>query len=460
MAYLGNIPAEKYQTISSQQITGNGGSSYSLTYSVSSPEDIAVFVNNVRQNVNSYSVSLNTLTLGGNISASDECWVLYLGKTISTVAPANNSVTNDMLVGSIATSKISNLYPYRNLIINGDMSIAQRGTSATGLTGTGFACDRFQFASSGTIGTYTLSQSTTTPDEFAYSLKLDTTTADASPTGTDNLTIRYKIEGQHLQHLAFGTSSAKSITLSFWCRSNKTGNFQVNVRNQDANRMISSVVTISSADTWEYKTITFAGDTVSGFNNDNGESLRIEWFLDVGTDWSTGTAPTSWETTSAGDLGAGVTLALADNTANEFYLTGVQLEVGTSASDFEFLPYDVNLQRCHRYYWKETSSPNAGGQWTAVGGVSQTNTSRVMMFLPTSMRTIPTSLGTSGTASHYRIQYRNTGEICNAVPSFVTANYDRIQFNLSTAASMTVGEYCALRYASANTGYLEVDVEL
>jgi len=133
MAYLGNIPAEKYQTISSQQITGNGGSSYSLTYSVSSPEDIAVFVNNVRQNVNSYSVSLNTLTLGGNISASDECWVLYLGKTISTVAPANNSVTNDMLAGSIANAKLAN----SSVTVNGtSIALGASGNISTGITQT------------------------------------------------------------------------------------------------------------------------------------------------------------------------------------------------------------------------------------------------------------------------------------------------------------------------------------
>ena len=106
--YLGNIPQDQYLSVKSQQITGNGGSSYSLDYAVSTSEDIAVFVNNVRQNVSTYSVSSTTLTLGGTISASDECWVLFLGRTVGTKTPAVGSVTNDMLAGSIANAKLAN----------------------------------------------------------------------------------------------------------------------------------------------------------------------------------------------------------------------------------------------------------------------------------------------------------------------------------------------------------------
>ena len=105
--YLGNIPQDQYLSVKSQQITGNGGSSYTLDYAVSTSEEIAVFVNNVRQNVSSYTVSGDQLTLGGTISASDECWVLFLGRTVGTKTPAVGSVTNDMLSGSIATSKLA-----------------------------------------------------------------------------------------------------------------------------------------------------------------------------------------------------------------------------------------------------------------------------------------------------------------------------------------------------------------
>lgn len=278
----------------------------------------------------------------------------------------------------------------RNFIINGAMQVAQRGTSETGVTASAFVCDRFQLAASGTIGTYTLAQSTTAPDGFAYSLKVDTTTADASPAGSDQLYIRYKIEGQDLQQLKFGTASAESITLSFWCRSNKTGDIQVNFRNMDASRIIAAVVSINAANTWEYKTVTVAGDTSSGFDNDNGESLRIEWFLDVGPDLSSGAVPTSWEALSGGDLGAGVTLALADNTANEFLLTGVQLEVGEVATPFEHRSFGDELARCQRYFYMHADGAEDSGANIGTGTMYNSVALMCCVDFPVTMRTIPT----------------------------------------------------------------------
>jgi len=278
----------------------------------------------------------------------------------------------------------------KNVVVNGAMTVAQRGMSETGVTTSAFVCDRFQLAASGTIGTYTLAQSTTAPDGFAYSLKLDTTTADASPAGDDQLYIRYKIEGQDLQQFKFGTASAESMTLSFWCRSNKTGDIQVNLRNMDAGRIIAAVVSINAANTWEYKTVTVAGDTSSGFNNDNGESLRIEWFLDVGPDLSSGAVPTSWEALSGGDLGAGVTLALADNTANEFLLTGVQLEVGEQATPFDHSEsYGETLSKCQRYYFTVQAPIAANGRYYS--GAHQ-NQFTVHRNFAVQMRTSPTTV--------------------------------------------------------------------
>jgi hypothetical protein len=350
MAYIGVQPTDTYLSIASQQITGTGSATYTLDYSVSNEEDVAVFVNNVRQNVSSYTVSGNQLTLGGTISASDECWVLFLGRTVGTKTPAVGSVTNDMLAGSIATSKLANQnIGFRNLIINGDMSIAQRGTSVSSITSTGYrTCDRFQPVMNSS-GTWTISQSTDVPTAqgFANSFKFDCTTAEASP---NYLFLKHAMEGQMLQQLKKGTSNAESLTLSFWVKSNLTGTYQVNIRDEDNSRLIGNTYAISSADTWEKKTITFEGDTTGALDNDNNTSLYLEWWLDSGSTYNTGSVPTSWESASNADRASGLTVNLADNTANEWYITGVQLEVGTSASDFEFLPYDVNLQRCQRYY--------------------------------------------------------------------------------------------------------------
>ena len=245
---------------------------------------------------------------------------------------------------------------FRNIIINGDMSIAQRSTSATASDASYNTCDRWRTTQQ-SLGVFTQSQSTTVPSGqgFATSLKMDCTTADASPAVSDRLLVEQRFEGQNLQYLKKGTSSAESLTCSFWVRSNKTGTYIVNLYDAINDRAISKSYTISSADTWEKKTITFAGDTTGAFNNDNANNLNIRFYLGAGTNFTSGTLQTSWGSNSNANTAVGQ-VNLADSTSNEWYITGVQLEAGQVASDFEFLPTDVNLRRCMRYY----QEPNKG----------------------------------------------------------------------------------------------------
>jgi hypothetical protein len=262
--------------------------------------------------------------------------------TLPTAALADGAVTTEKLVADVN---------FRNIIINGDMSIAQRSTSVASISTVGYyTIDRFKLTDASS-GTWTQSQSTDVPtgQGFATSLKMDCTTADASPSSGDSLVLQQLIEGQNLQYLKKGTSSAESTTLSFWVKSNKTGTYICELRDIDNNRTISQSYTISSANTWEKKTITFAGDTTGALGNDNAESLRCNFYLNAGSDYTSGTLQTSWGGRTNANRAVGQ-VNLADSTANEWYITGVQLEVGTSASDFEFLPYDVNLRRCERYY--------------------------------------------------------------------------------------------------------------
>ena len=250
---------------------------------------------------------------------------------------------------------------HRNMIINGAMQVAQRGTGFSAVTATGYQIDRFETTLQG-LGAYTITQNTTAPtsEGFTQSYKIDCTSADASPSATDFLFISHKIEGQNLQHLRKGTSDAKSVTLSFWCRCTKTGNIQVNLNDWDNTRIIGQAVTISSADTWEKKTLTFAGDTSGVLGNDNGASLVLEWWLDKGSNFSGGAVPTSWEALSSADRAAGCTLAFGDNAANDFYITGVQLELGSVvATPFEHRSYADELRRCQRYYYKPETGTNA-----------------------------------------------------------------------------------------------------
>ena len=242
-------------------------------------------------------------------------------------------------------------YGRKNLIINGDMRIAQRGTSTSGVTSDGYhSVDRMRFDVTN-IGTWTHSQDTDVPtgQGFTHSLKLQCTTADASPAATDLLAHNFRLEGQMLQHLKYGTSSAETLTLSFWVKSNKTGTYVADLRHVDASLNYGKAYTINVADTWEKKTLTFEGNTSNALDNDNNQSLQVNFWLGAGSDYSSGTQNTTWSGVNA-DRAAALTVNLADSTSNYINITGCQLEIGDAASDFEFMPYDMELARCQRYY--------------------------------------------------------------------------------------------------------------
>jgi phage gp37-like protein len=302
---------------------------------------------------------------------------------------------------------------YKNILINGDMNIAQRSTSVASITGSGYyTVDRMNLALI-SLGTWTQSQSTDVPtgQGFATSLKMDCTTADAAPSASDQVIIQQRIEGQNLQYLKKGTANAESLTLSFWVKSNKTGTYVVNILDNDNSRQISNSYTINASNTWEKKTLTFAGDTTGVFGNDNNLSIELNFWLGAGSTYTSGTLQTSWTSTANADLAVGQ-VNLADDTANEWYITGVQLEAGTTASDFEFLPYDVNLQRCLRYYFKDDCR-------LQILTARVSDALRLANFrLPVPMRAAPTFTGITSTeigntavqdSSKYAITFQQSG---------------------------------------------------
>ena len=285
---------------------------------------------------------------------------------------------------------------FRNLIINGDMQIAQRGTSATGLTnGSGgyHTCDRYGFRESGSPSyQFTMSQDSTVPtgQGFGKSLKMDCTTAQGSLAAGDNLRIDQRLEGQQLQHLKKGTANAESVTMSFWVRSSKTGTYIVELIDDNNTRSISKSYTISSADTWEKKTITYDGDTTGALTNNNSTSIKCNFWLAAGTNYTSGTLATSWASLTDANRAVGQ-VNLADSTSNIWYITGIQLEVGSSATDFEALPHEIQQMRCCRYYQKiginmgqYTFAPSHSDGWS---GQAQLG----VLHLPHSMRTNATT---------------------------------------------------------------------
>jgi len=255
---------------------------------------------------------------------------------------------------------------FRNIIINGDMSIAQRGTSTSGVTTTDgyYACDRF-FTRTDT-GTWTISQSTDVPtgQGFANSFKLDCTSAGTS--NADEVIIRYNSEGQFLQYLKYGTSNAESLTCSFWIKSNKTGAYSLNINNYNTsqNRLISFAYNIDSANTWEKKIITLPGDTVRSINNSNTQDFQIQWIFGAASSFTSGGVSNTWIDYAVNRSAPSDLAGLGGSTDDEVYITGIQLEAGTSASDFEFLPVDVNLRRCQRYYEELVSNDGHDIYWS------------------------------------------------------------------------------------------------
>jgi hypothetical protein len=268
---------------------------------------------------------------------------------------------------AIPTGVGFNGFNHRNIIINGDMSIAQRSTSVASITAGGYyTVDRWRLALD-TLGTFTMSQSTDVPtgQGFAKSLKLDCTTADASPSAGDLFQVRQAFEGQNLQYLKKGTASAVSLTASFWVKSTKTGTFICELVDTDNTRQVSASYTVSVSDTWEKKTITFPTDATGAFTNDNNESLRLNFWLGAGTNFTSGTLNTTWGATVNANRAVGQ-VNIADSTSNDWYITGVQLEAGTTASDFEFLPIDVNLGRCQRYFQNVQTISAVGANTTTI----------------------------------------------------------------------------------------------
>ena len=278
----------------------------------------------------------------------------------------------------------------KNLIINGDMRIAQRGTSFTSISqgsNEGYTLDRWRFQIFGTSahGTYTVSQDTDVPSGqgFANSIKVSCTTADTSLAVDPSVIIDTRLEGQNLQHLKKGTSAAEKFTISFWVKSNLTGNAVLYLYDHDNNREIASLVNISTANTWEKKTITFDGDTTGAFDNDNANSLTVRLYMASGSNNTSGTLPTSWQNYNAGDTAAGISIDIGSSTSNYINITGVQLEVGSTATDFENLPYDVEFARCQRYYFFQD-------QVQFIGYQPSGQLFAVMNYFPISMRTNPT----------------------------------------------------------------------
>ena len=303
----------------------------------------------------------------------------------------------------------------RNLIINGAMQVAQRGTS---FTSTGYTLDRMQMLTANTDNVaFTTTQSSTAPDGFANSLKVDITTAESSLDADELFRLLYKIEGQDLQQLNYGSSAATSVTLSFYVRSNVTGVYTVEFRlNAAGTSTITKQYTISSANTWERKELTLPANTATAISNNNSNGLEISFALAAGSNFTTGALGASWATTATASRYAGQAANVMSSTSNEWYITGVQLEVGEQATPFEHRSFGDELARCQRYYQSVER-----GRGSAIGNATGATQCAYSHALPVVMRATPTvaqiAVGRSG-CSHDG--YTNTNK--SHVAAVITVN--------------------------------------
>ena len=333
----------------------------------------------------------------------------------------NAVVTANISAGTLEGSGVN--LGRRNIVMNGNMSVAQRQSilgNQTGISNGYTGVDRFKFYTNSAARVSGLQSTGTAANGFPKALQIDVTTADTSVAAGDFASVQTIFEGKDLQHLKWGTSSAESLTLSFWVKSPKTGVHWVELYGVDATKYNSAQYTVSSADTWEKKTVTFAGETGSSITDDNNTRLYVQWIMLSGSNYTSGTHPGNvWHSTNANRHPGNQNIM--DNTSNNFYLTGVQLETGSTATDFEFLRHSDNLNACYRYF--QTVSAYAEYSMGTSGSFSGNRTT----FLGGGMRAAPTfttqsNAGSSNSSLNGFGSKLAAGERINYAMNFATTN--------------------------------------
>jgi hypothetical protein len=395
----------------------------------------------------SMSTIINATTTNGVVIQPDNSGSLVLQTNNGTTALTIDTSQNATFAGTVSMSSSF----LRNRIINGDMRIDQRnaGASVTASTTGAYALDRW-YLEEATDGAATVQQVSDGPTGFTNSLKITVTSTDTSIGASQYFEVDQNIEGFNTADLSFGTASASTITISFWVKSSLTGTFGGSIRNSAANRSYPFSYTINAANTWEKETITIAGDTTGTWiGATNGIGLRLTLALAAGSSLS-GTVNT-WA--GANLLAPTGSTNLMGTASATWQVTGVQLEIGTSATPFERRLYNQELANCQRYYAKTTAGT---GAYTAFGmGVAGTTTSAQIVFkYPQSMRASPT-LGQSLTSL-------TDGSNAFSVTGFGTSyiGQDTANGTLTVASGLTQFRAYQIAANNSTSAYVDFSAEL
>ena len=452
MAYVGKEPV-RGQNRELDDISGsfNGGNTAftmqvgGLNTSPGSVNQVFISLGGVMQNPGTdFTVASSTITFTTPPANGLDFWGLIQGDAVDINTPADSSVSTTKIINNAVTgAKIAmgsdaqgdvlyyngtdyarlaagtsghylktqgsganpvwaasnDTLSQRNLIKNGAMAVNQRGTVTAISSGKYAGPDRF-LTHIVNLGVWSSSQTSSATDlnttGFQHSFKMQNTTADASPAAGGYAVLIYRLEGYDATSLRYGTASAKQTTLSFWCKANISGwtsgtkSFVAELQADGGASESGQLVTLASNDTWQKVELTYPGNTSTALNTTNSEALAINLWLDSGSTYTSGAVSSAWSNKANGDRAGGLTLGLGNNTANYFQITGVQFEVGTTATDFEHRSYGDELARCQRYYFQSDNFSTNCSQGPVWGSAYSTTELFAHVQYPQPMRAAPT----------------------------------------------------------------------
>ena len=357
----------------------------------------------------------------------------------------------------------------RNMVINGAMNVAQRSASVTGLGAAAgyFTVDRWRLAVGDTsAGRLTMSQTADGPNGIsANCLKLDCTTADTSIAAGEALVFQQQFEGQNLQRIGKGVVGAKQVTVSFYVKASAAFNFVLELKDNDNTRTCSKL--FSTTTDWVRKELTFPADVDDGsspFDDNNASSLNANFWIHAGSTYTGGTLNTAaFVNTTNADRAAGIS-SFFSSTNNNFFITGVQMEVGPVATEFEQEDISTTLKKCYRYFQKIAAASGAAYKRLGLGYTATTTSGDFTFPLETTLRDVPT-LGTTGTAANYAIYHANTITASSVVPYIDTGTDQGTQSNMffysgTVGSGLTAGQAASLLSNNNTSAFLSVDAEL
>jgi len=288
----------------------------------------------------------------------------------------------------------------KNLIINGAMNVAQRGTSSTGLGASAgyFTADRWDMYFTGTAGRLTQAQIADGPSGFANCMKLSCTTADTSIAAGENVILQQHIEGQNCQALCKGTADAKPITVSFWVKGNASATYTCGLWDNDNSRQNNQTFAVTTS--WNRIELTFPADTTGALDDDTANSLGFYIYLQAGSTYTGGTFTSgTWASVTNANTVKSDQTQFFDSTSRTFFITGVQLEIGEKATEFEHEPFETTLAKCHRYFVKindDFTGSNAYHAWSSIRWGSNQQFATVALPQPIRGQATVTITGTTG----------------------------------------------------------------